>query len=241
MASAPAPLPFHSAIPRYHQIAQLLRQRASGGGAGFTEQALCAEFGVSRSTIRQALELLKREGMLKSRRGVGTQLVGTPRVLQTYTRSSGDPLHAALGTRPRLLALGKAKAPEAVQKFLGVESVVRIDRLHELDGAPISLVVSYLPAKLADGITRAALRERSLHEVLWHRFRLLQKRSSHSIRIGRADGEIASRLGIALTDPVLHIRSRAYLDDGRPIRWTDNYFREDRYEYTAEMTWKRPK
>src|SRR5437763_378819 len=76
----PAPIPFHEAIPRYHQIAQLLRQRAATGelGAkdgkkkGFTEQALCDEFGVSRTTIRQALGMLKRDGVLASRRGVGT-------------------------------------------------------------------------------------------------------------------------------------------------------------------------
>ena len=62
-------------MPRYHQIARLLRQRAAAGPAGFTEHGLCAEFGVSRTTIRQALELLKRDGMLRSRRGVGSRIV----------------------------------------------------------------------------------------------------------------------------------------------------------------------
>jgi GntR family transcriptional regulator len=39
---------------------------------------------------------------------------------------------------------------------------------------------------------------------------------------------------------VLHIQSSAYLDDGKAIRWTDNYFREDRFAYLAEIEWKKP-
>ena len=47
-------------------------------------------------------------------------------------------------------------------------------------------------------------------------------------------------LGIALADPVLRIQASAFLSDGKPIRWTDNYFREDQYEYVAEMEWPAP-
>jgi DNA-binding GntR family transcriptional regulator len=243
MSAIPS-IPFHSAIPRYHQIARLLRQRmAAGAPGGLTEQALCDEFGVSRTTIRQALAELKREGLLRSRRGVGTQLVRAERAQRPYTRSSGDPLHAALGTRPRVLSIAKVPPPPEVADFLKTDeaSILRIDRLHELDGAPLSLVISYLPGFVAKGIDKAALRNKTLHELLWERFGLLQKKSMHTISIARADGAIASQLGIALTEPVLHIRSRAHLDNGRPIRWTDNYFREDRYQYAAEMNWTKPK
>ena len=231
-------------MPRYHQIARLLRQRAAAGPAGFTEHGLCAEFGVSRTTIRQALELLKRDGMLRSRRGVGSRIVSELPAAAPFTRSSGDPLHAALGTQPKVVLIKKMEAAEEVRAFLGLkkgEPALRVDRIHELDGTPLSLVVSYLPAFLAAGMTRAALRASSMHELLWERFGLLQKRSTHTIRIARADGAIAAQLGVALTEPVLHIRSQVYLDDGRPIRWTDNYFREDRYQYAAEMLWKKPK
>ena len=84
-----AALPFHDSIPLYHQIAQVLRQRAAQGADGglATEQALCAEFGVSRTTIRQALASLKREGLLQSRRGVGTRLVRPRSALCARTSS----------------------------------------------------------------------------------------------------------------------------------------------------------
>ena len=245
MSSAPA-IPFSQSVPLYHQIAQTLKARAAMGalgadGAHATEQGLCREFGVSRTTIRQALGVLKDDGLLQSRRGVGTRVIARaspPR----HTRSVGDPLHAGLGSVARVVAIERVRPPDAVAAFLGTGTapVVRLMRVHVLDDAPLSAVISYLPARFAPAITRKALR-RSLHELLWERYGLLQKRSVHQIAVARADTVIAPLLGVAIADPVLHIQSSAYLDDGRPIRWTDNYFREERFAYAAEIEWKKPR
>lgn len=239
-----AALPFHDAIPLYHQIAQQLRLRASGSAEGglATEHALCAEFGVSRTTVRQALATLKRDGLLQSRRGVGTRIV-RPRAARTYTRSSGDPLHAGLGSEPRIVSFGIAVPPAAAAEFLGLAPgapALGIVRTHQLDRAPLSMVASWLPVEYAARITAAALRKTTLHEVLWRRFGVLQKKSVHTIRVARADARVASLLAITIADPVLYIQSSVRLADGRPIRWTENWFREDRYQYTAEMLWKKP-
>jgi GntR family transcriptional regulator len=101
------------------------------------------------------------------------------------------------------------------------------------------VVDSYLPADLGAGLTRTALQQ-PMHELLWERFGIRLKRSVHTIRVARADVDIASLLGIALADPVLRIQSSVYLAGGKPIRWTENYFREDQYEYVAEMEWPAP-
>jgi len=53
--------------------------------------------------------------------------------------------------------------------------------------------------------------------------------------------DVAAMLGIALADPVLRIQASTYVADGSPIRWTENFFREDRYEYIAEMQWPAPR
>jgi GntR family transcriptional regulator len=72
----------NASVPMYHQIAQVLRRRLEAGDLGATgqlatEHELCEEFGVSRTTVRHALSYLKREGLLSSRRGVGTRRVAT--------------------------------------------------------------------------------------------------------------------------------------------------------------------
>jgi GntR family transcriptional regulator len=239
------PSPVSSSVPLHHQIAQVLRVRIESGrwpsGDPLTEQALCEEFRVSRTTVRQALAQLKQLGLLQSRRGVGTRGVAPP--AKKIVRSSGNPLHAGLQTRSRVHSLGLVAAPAPVAAFFGIPqggAIFRFVRVHELDGAPFSVIDCYLPARFAPGFTRSTLRKMSAHELLWRRFKLRQVRSVHAIRVARADTEVAGLLGIALADPVLRVQSSVYLADGKPIRWLENFFREERYEYVAEMDWPHP-
>ena len=101
-------------------------------------------------------------------------------------------------------------------------------------------MASWLPPGYAVRVTAASLRRATLHDVLWRRYGVQQRKSVHSIRVARADARIAGLLGITIADPVLYIQSSVRLMDGRPVRWTENWFREDRYQYTAEMLWKKP-
>ncbi|WP_395710075.1 GntR family transcriptional regulator [Reyranella sp.] len=233
--SSPPAIPFSNAVPLYHQIALTLRARAENGALA-TEQQLCAEFGVSRTTVRQALGVLKQDGLLQSRRGVGTRFVGEP-AAQRLVGSIGDPLHAGLGTVEKVVSIARAKPPAEVRAFLdiGGEAVTRLVRVHVLQDAPLSVVVTWMPQRYAPRSLK-----QSVHEHLWRRHGLLQKRSVHRIGVGRADTMVAPLLGVAIAEPVLHVQAKAYLDDGRPIRWTDNYFREERFAYQAEVEWKRP-
>ncbi len=238
-------VPFNATTPRYHQIARLILQRAQSGDAAArvlpSEMALCAEFGVSRTTIRQALDVLKQQRLLESRRGVGTRFVGTP-AQPKRVGSSGDPLHGDLGSQVRILSTGSVPAPAEIARFFDLAPgapVFRIRRVHALESAPLSVVVSYLPAALAPILTRAALRK-PVHEVLWERSGILQHRSEHIVRVARADAQVAALLKVGLTDPVLYVQSSVYLADGAPIRWTENFFREDRYQYLAEVMWEKP-
>jgi len=238
--------PIRSSIPLHHQIAQVLRSRLESGvwpagGPLATEQRLCEEFGASRTTVRQALSQLKQAGLLESRAGVGTRGVAPP-VKRKVVRASGDPLHAALNSKPRVVSLGEVPCPPAAAAFFGFAPATPIwhfVRIHVLDDKPLSVVDSYLPAHLGAGLTRTALQQ-PMHELLWERFGIRLKRSVHTLRVARADVDIASMLGIALADPVLRIQSSVYLAGNKPIRWTENYFREDAYEYVAEMEWPAP-
>ncbi len=233
--SSPPAVPFSNAVPLYHQIALTLRARAESGVLA-TEQQLCAEFGVSRTTVRQALGVLKQDGLLQSRRGVGTRFVGGP-AAQRLVSSIGDPLHAGLATVEKVVSIGRVEPPAEVRAFLdiGGAPVTRLVRVHVLHDTPLSVVITHMPARFAP----RALKE-SVHEHLWHRHGLLQKRSVHRIGVARADTMVAPLLGVVLAEPVLHVQASAYLDDGSPIRWTDNYFREERFAYQAEVEWKKP-
>src|SRR5690606_19884008 len=157
------------------------------------------------------LSHLKSDGLLSSRRGVGTRSVAAPRK-KRYIRSSNDPLHARLASKPRVISVEPAPAPRRVAEFFQIETgddVLKIVRVHVLDRQPLSVVISYLPARFGAHITRDALHA-PVHEVLWRRCGLLQKKSVHAVRVARADIQVASLLRIGLSDPVLGIQSSVY-------------------------------
>lgn len=235
-----------SGVPLHLQIARILRARIESGcwpgdGAPATEHGLCEEFGASRTTVRQALRQLKSAGLLESRTGVGTRSLRPP-APKRLLRGIGDPLHAGLNTRPRVVAAGELPCPRRIAEFFGIEAgspVWHFVRVNMIDGQPLSVVDSYLPAQLGAGLSRAEL-NRPMYELLWERFGIRLHRSVHTLRVGRAEVDIAPLLGVPLADPVLRIQSSVFLADGTPIRWTENHFHEDRYEYVAEMKWAPP-
>lgn len=239
-------LPYNRSIPLYYQLGRLLRMKMEAGtvssnGRLPTEATLCREFGVSRTTIRQALSLLKNQGLLWSRRGAGTFVSGRI-VRHPIVRASGDPLHHGLGTRVQVLSLDIVRAPAYVTDFLKLLpdlDILRVIRVHRVGRVRLSVVVTYLPPNLASLITRRELQRSTLHEVLWRKCGLTLGRSVHTIQVQRADEMVARLLEIALMDPVLHIRAEGYLTNGRPIRLTDNFFNEA-YQYTTQMRWTKP-
>jgi DNA-binding GntR family transcriptional regulator len=117
------------------------------------------EFGVTRTTIRQALDVLKQRQLLQSRWGVGTRFVRAPETPKLVA-SSGDPLHAGLGTKTRVLTSDRVNAPADAATFFGIESgskICRIVRIHELNKEPLSVVISYLPLEYAPALTRRGI------------------------------------------------------------------------------------
>ena len=232
--------------PLHQQIAQVLAVRLEAGDWSHdsppaTEQALCREFGVSRTTVRQALSHLKQAGLLESRPGVGTRRLGVP-ATRRVVGSGGDLLHASLNTRSRVVALGEVPSPPVVAAFCGFaqgDPVWHFVRVHTLERGPLSVVDSFMPVDIGGAFSRADLKH-PVHELLWRRFGLRQARSVHAIRVARADIDVAGLLDVALAAPVLRVESRVYLSDGSPIRWVENSFREDQYEYVAQVHWPPP-
>jgi len=158
-SAAPAtPLLRHNATSMYEQIALQLRAEALGGvyeptGKLPSEAQLGARFAVSRITVRLALEQLARDGTVERKQGKGTYVAGKQvRHALDALRSFHDAL-ALQGLKPsmRLLARERMPLPEHLRGRFGPQVVecVFLRRVHLVDGAPIAIGDSYLPAEAA--------------------------------------------------------------------------------------------
>src|SRR5947199_23134 len=150
--------------PIYLQIAEGIGELLKSGAlpAGYVlppERALCERFGISRMTLRQAMGLLDREGLIESRRGRGT--VVTParlRKQQQELKSFSEEIRDR-GGRPesRLISLERKLPGESVRDFFELgdqQKVYEIHRLRLKDGEPLALEFVRIPERLCPGLER---------------------------------------------------------------------------------------
>lgn len=228
---------FHPSVPRHLQIQRVLRGRIESGewerGRAIpTEMELLAEFGVSRTTIREALGVLTRDGLIARHRGRGS-------FVQTRLDGPAAVTNLILGYQAQIkvVATETVSAPAHIVRPLGVERgtpVTRLVRLEIVDGTALAVVVNYMPTSLGERIRARDLTRTSLLEFLRDRLGLRLGAIHQSISARLPDVETARLLETDLTQPVLAIRLVVMDVAGTPVEVSDTFYRADRYHYEVE-------
>jgi GntR family transcriptional regulator len=228
-----------SIVPRYRQIADHLRALVESGRPGDrlpSDAELCAAFGVSRMTARQAVDQLLAEHLVVRHRGQGTFVAERP-----VARLLGSPLSFTASMRwrgrtasSRLLAAGLV-APEpadaAALRLAEDADVVLVERLRLADGVPMAIERAALIPELAPILERD-LATGSLHmamEQLGHR-----PTTSHAQVTARlADPREARLLGLDDVGVLLCERRVIEDQDGVPVEHTETRYAAERYVFEA--------
>jgi GntR family transcriptional regulator len=225
--------------PIYLQIAESIGSLLASGilPAGYVlppERVLCEQFGISRMTLRQAMSLLDHEGLIDSRRGIGTVVRHSRlRKQQQELRSFSEEIRAR-GGRPesRLISLGLATPAATVREFFGLreeQKVYEIQRVRLNDGEPLALETARIPERLCPGLERFDLTKTSLYCVLEESYGLSLESCSEEISAEIPNSEFRKLLSLSARTAVLVVNRRTYTRDGRPVELTRSVFRGDRY------------
>lgn len=233
---------FHPTVPLHHQIGRLLRARIlsqewAPGEKIPTEVELADTFGVSRTTIRQAIHPLVQDNLLVRHRAKGTY-VPTNSVLETRDRLVFANQLLGYQANSRLVHAETASASTRVADVLQIErfaAVRRFVRVETVDDEPVAVVINFVKPKFAKRIRKRDLQRRSMIECL---------RSRAGVRIGRVhisasavmpDEEIAGLLHSDLTYPVLLVLVVAENDENVPVQAAYGYYRSDRVRFEQTL------
>jgi GntR family transcriptional regulator len=225
----------------YAQLTDALRRGVFSPGSRLpAERVLASQFGVSRVTLRNALNRLADEGLLESVLGSGwfvrPQVVGEPpSVLQTFTEMA-----RARGLRPTSHVVTQRVRPATLVEAdqLGTApaaEVLDIVRLRGMDGTVICLDSSVLPLAIAEGLREIDLENTSLYEQLETRCGVRIDRSSYSVHADVADRRLASQLGVEAGWPVLVGEETGYDQNGRAVLLGLTQYRGDSYRFQADL------
>jgi DNA-binding GntR family transcriptional regulator len=236
---------FHSRVPRYHRIAEALRERIRVGelasGARLDNQRqLAKSFGVTLMTLRQALELLEREHLITRRHGLGT-FVAAPSIdydILQLRRFAGDLSAKGEHVATRLLGTRFAAADRRVAEALrlaGRPRVLVIERLRLVDEHPMSLQRSFLPSPLGDEVIRADLALTPLHQVLEFKLGVVITRASETVSAVRLGRREARDLGCRAGEPAFESERVSYDAGGVPVVFDRVFIPGDRFRITREL------
>ncbi|GAA2418373.1 myo-inositol degradation transcriptional regulator [Streptomyces glaucosporus] len=231
-----------SPVPLYFQLSQQLEAaieqgRLSPGSLLGNEIELAGRLGLSRPTVRQAIQALVDKGLLVRRRGIGTQVVHSQIKRPLELSSLYDDLEAA-GRRPgtRVLRLDTVAATAEVAAALGIPegSEVRlVERLRSTRGEPMAYLRNHLPSGLVD-LDGDALENTGLYRLMRSAGVTLHS-ARQTIGARTASAEEAGLLGEPAGAPLLTMERTAFDDTGRAVEYGSHLYRASRYTFEFQL------
>jgi GntR family transcriptional regulator len=221
-----------------HQVLELI-ERLGVGTALPSERQLSADLGVSRLTVRAALDDLAREGYLVRRRGSGTY-VQQPKISQhlTMTSFSEDMRRRGMTPSSRTLSLTRQLAGARLGRFLNVspgEEIVAVRRLRLADGVSMAIETLHIPAAIVPGVTPKDL-EGSFYDLLRTKYGIEIASGTQAIEPTVTNEEESAALGVPLHSPAFLFERTSRDGAGRTLEFVQSIYRGDRYRIVTELT-----
>jgi GntR family transcriptional regulator len=224
-------------VTQYQRLASLLRHRIANGEYPLGTQLppmtrLADDLGVAVVSVRQAYELLSREGLIRSQRGVGTHVAALPATTGDIELAINDPFaepqalsFAVLEVRrhspvpPELLGLDDRAADE----------YVCIRKLHTYSGEPFCYAEIYVPAPVFESLPTDIAKKRKLLAAVLDELGARCKRVRQRLTVMPADFPLCDMLQIPFASPVAKMSRRLLDGKGKVLYAGLTWYRGDRY------------
>lgn len=240
--------------PKYRKAYQMILQRLKAGRYSIgtrmpTEGELVHQFGISRVTVRRALDMLVQDGYVESRQGSGYRVITLSPASDTCLTSFTDAMLRA-GHEPTTRLISIKTFPAGVSELSNLSSemtgepITRITRLRLADGQPRMLVKTYAAARLVPNAGPADFPEKgaeqSILRVLCGKFGLEWSAACEEISPAAADPEMAATLEIAEGSPLLRQTCSAFAEDGSVV-FHEEVFRTDTVSFNMSRHGRTPR
>ena len=211
-------------IPHYRQVYEALRKQIMDGVYRQgdllpSENDLCGQYGITRPTVRHALDALYNEGLITRHQGKGSIVQGTARGIGILSISGTT---SALGMHKlRTLILSRPSVIPWPENFMfplsddfKTSGCIYLERLRLVDDKPVFYDLNYIPNINLSRFTKRNFDNQSLFDILRRAYDIKVKSGEQRIRAVQANEHISRLLGLEPGSPVLHLQRK--LETNRP-------------------------
>ena len=233
----------NSPLPLYQQLADILRDQIRGGDYPPdsripSEHQLAAAYGIGRPTVRQAVEVLVRQGMLTRRRGAGTFVQERGQEVDLFSLAGTTAAFQKEGVPVTTEVLGRTRRQTVARRkgnpFAG-EKAYFFSRLSRVAADPVLIEDIYLHPDLFAGIEKIDLAGQSLSRVVAERYYLQPESGRQTFQITRVSGARAKALDVDPRTPILLVQRRLNFPLTPGGIYAELFCRTDRFVFAQEI------
>ncbi len=233
-------------IPLYYQLKTILLEYIKKEHTDIeepipTEVEISQHFGISRPTVRQAINELVVEGYLYRIKAKGT-FVSKPKIVQDFLlvldSFNNEMKKKGLTPSTKILAKELIRSNEKVSQTLKInegDDVIKLSRLRYADDEPIVFVITYIPYRVCPGLMGRDLEKESIYEIIEKESGMLISNATRSLESIIAGDFESILMDIPKGAPIQYFESVVYLENGTPVEYSLAKYRSDRSKFTFEL------
>lgn len=237
----------HSSDSLHSQISNFIQDQISSGEWPsnyrlHAEPDLAKEFGVSRGTLRRAMETLISRGLLRKVQGRGTFVTSAqfePAIAQKLISLYEEFETKGSGVTTQVIGKTIVEAPQPIARLLDVptgHTLLKLTRLRVTPKGPVALLLNYVRVDLAPGLETVDFASTGLFAVLESRYQLRIGSGRRTFAAEGAPENVARELLVPLDFPVQYLEQVTYLTDGRPLEYSDVWINSQLLRVTSLLS-----
>lgn len=236
-------LDYKNPVPLHIQLKLILENKIFEGEYKEkipSEREIMELYSVSRSTVRESINQLVREGILEKKHGKGTFISLKPIQDWLGTLKSTTETIQEMGMKPgaKLINHGIIKSNKTIKALCGFDFSYFIKRIRYADDLPIAIENQYYPVDIGEKLAKHDIDKATLYDLLENELEIKLGDAEQIITSGHFHDEDANYLEVSPSSCALIIERVLYDNDGEVVEYQEGFYRADMYSFSINLSRK---
>ena len=229
-----------SPIPLYLQLADILREAIAVGSYGENEKVpseteMAKQYGIGRPTVRQATDVLVREGLLDRRRGSGTYVLPKTKPVDLFSLSGAGMAWQASDVTAQVEWLSMPTLVDSDEYLTGLSKAFHMQRVTYVENVPVLLETFYLHHQVFWQFDQVFDPQQSLSTQVKQAYYLSATCAEQNFKVMFPSRKLAEVMQVSNKVPLLHVGRKLHFGTMEGVIYCDIICRTDSFRFSQTI------